>query len=276
MNTILIICGPTGTGKTKLALSLAKKFNGELVSADSRQVYRGFDALTGKDRSKEIPIWLYDVIDVGQLFSAAHFVRLARRAVKNIHGRKKLPVVVGGTGLYLSALTTTIDTLGIPPNTKLRKRLIPMSVEKLQKELQKVDAARWKRMNNSDRSNPRRLIRAIEVSGNTSTQRTPKYDVLWIGLTASLPVLKQSIEARVKARWDKALGEVTDDLPPILGAGPLLLFLRGEVTKEEALRKWITAEYQYAKRQLVWFRKQSQILWLNEAQVEEQVRQWYT
>lgn len=261
MNKILIICGPTGTGKTKLALSLAKKFNGELVNADSRQVYKGLDALTGKDRSKEIPIWLYDVIDVGQLFSAAHFVRLARRAVENIHGRKKLPIVVGGTGLYLSALTTTIDTLGIPPNTKLRKRLTPMSVEKLQKELQRVDAARWKRMNNSDRSNPRRLIRAIEVSRNTSTQRTPKYDALWIGLTAPLPVLKQSIEARVKARWDKALVEVTDDLPPILGAGPLLAFKHGEISKAEAIAKWISAEYQYAKRQVTWFRKQKQIEW---------------
>lgn len=276
MNKLLIICGPTGTGKTKLALALAKKFNGELVSADSRQVYRGLDALTGKDRSKEIPIWLYDVIDVGQPFSAAHFALLARRAIDDIHKRKKLPIVVGGTGLYLSALTSTIDTLGIPPNTKLRKKLALMSVEKLQKELQKVDAARWKRMNNSDRSNPRRLIRAIEVSGNTSTQRTPTHDALWIGLTAPLPVLKQRIEARVKTRWDKALGEVTDDLPPVLGAGPLFLFLRGEVTKEEALRKWITAEYQYAKRQLVWFRKKKQILWLDEAQVEEHVRQWYT
>lgn len=276
MNKIVIICGPTGTGKTKLALALAKKFNGELINADSRQVYKSLDALTGKDRSEEIAIWLYDVVGTDQEFSVAHFVRLAGRAIYDIDKRGKLPIVVGGTGFYLKALTESIDTISIPPNLTLRKKLNSTPLIKLQEELQRVDPARWMTMNDSDRSNPRRLIRAIEVSGNTSTQRTPKYDAFWIGLTAPLPVLKQRIEARVKARWDKALSEVTDDLPPILGAGPLFLFLRGEVTKEEALRKWITAEYQYAKRQLVWFRKQKQILWLDEAQVEEHVRQWYT
>ena len=284
MNKILIICGPTGTGKTKLAFALAKKFNGELVSADSRQVYKGLDALTGKDRSKEIPIWLYDVIDVGQPFSAAHFAFLARRAIDDIHKRKKLPIVVGGTGLYLSALTSTIDTLGIPPNTKLREKLSSFSLDLLQVQLQHVDELRWLQMNQSDQKNPRRLIRAIEIakSGKISPQEVPRYDALWIGLTTTLRTLKQKISKRVRMRWDEAVGEVQKYLPPILGAGPLLAFLRGDSTKEEALREWVNVEYQYAKRQMTWFRKQKNIQWFNvrdedfRRNVESSVAQWYT
>lgn len=261
MNKILIICGPTGTGKTKLALALAKKFNGELVNADSRQVYKGLDALTGKDRSDEVLIWLYDVVGTNQEFSVAHFVRLAQRAIDDIGRRGKLPIVVGGTGFYLKALTESIDTISIPPNLTLRKKLNSTPLIKLQEELQRVDPARWMTMNDSDRENQRRLIRAIEVAGTTSPQTATKYDALWIGLTAPLPVLKQRIAERIKSRWDKALGETRDDLPPILGAVPLLAFKYGKISKVEAIAKWISAEYQYAKRQVTWFRKQKQIEW---------------
>lgn len=256
MNKILIICGPTGTGKTKLALALAKKFNGELVSADSRQVYKGLDALTGKDRSKDIRIGLYDVAE--REFSVAHFVKLARAAIADIHGRGKLPIVVGGTGFYLKALTEPVDTIGVAPNWKLRKKLASLSVEELQK---RVEPKRLKKMNDSDRKNPRRLIRAIEVAGWVRLAPQPTYDATWIGLTAPLPVLRAKIEERVKARFDKAVSEVKDDLPPILGLEILRKFIRGEMNKEEAIERWINEEYQYAKRQLTWFRKQKQIAW---------------
>ncbi|OGG14406.1 tRNA (adenosine(37)-N6)-dimethylallyltransferase MiaA [Candidatus Gottesmanbacteria bacterium RIFCSPHIGHO2_01_FULL_46_14] len=258
MKPILIICGPTGTGKTKLALKLAKKFNGELINADSRQVYRGLDAITGKDRSEEIPIWLYDVVDTDQEFSVAQFVRLARSAINDIQKRGKLPIVVGGTGFYLRALTQSIDTISIPPNRILRKQLAVLPIEELQK---RVSIHRLEKMNNSDRKNPRRLIRAIEVAGTTSPQTVTKYDALWIGLTMPLPALKKRITERIESRWNKALGEVGEDLPPILGAGPLLAFKHGEISKDEAILKWAVAEYQYAKRQLTWFRKQNGIAW---------------
>ncbi|MBI4062551.1 hypothetical protein HY410_01370 [Candidatus Gottesmanbacteria bacterium] len=258
MNKILIICGPTGTGKTKLAIALAKKFNGELVSADSRQVYRGLDALTGKDRSKEIPIWLYDVVGTDQEFSVAHFVRLAGHAIDNIAKRGKLPIVVGGTGFYLKALTESVDTISIPPNLKLRRYLVTLSIDELQKRL---DVKRLAHMNESDRKNPRRLIRAIEVAGKVREQRAPKYDALWIGITMPLPALKKSIAKRIKSRWDKALAEVREDLPPIFGSEPLLAFKHGEVSKARAIALWESSEYQYAKRQLTWFRKQKQIAW---------------
>lgn len=284
MKKILIICGPTATGKTKLAVALAKTFRGELINADSRQVYVGLDALTGKDRSQEVPIWLYDVLPPDQEFSVHHFVRLAKAAIEDIHKRGKLPIVVGGTGFYLRALTTAIDTIAVPPNPILRKILYAKSREALGRKLQRVDQARWRTMNESDRKNPRRLIRAIEVAAYARpiVRATPSYDPLWIGLTASRAVLKERIARRVSGRFDKAATEVRDGLPPILGSEALLLFLRDEIKKEEALKEWVQAEDQYAKRQMTWFRKEKAIHWFDvkntdyQHEVEALVKEWYT
>lgn len=290
MNKLLIVCGPTATGKTKVAVALAKKFNGELVSADSRQVYKGLDALTGKDRSKDIPIWLYDVIDVGQSFSVAQFTFLAHRAIDDIHKRKKIPIVVGGTGLYISSLISTINTLRIPPNVKLREKLSSLSLDILQNQLQQSDMYRWLRMNQSDQKNPRRLIRAIEIAKSEiiTYQEEQRFDALCIGLTIPLFTLKERIFQRVKTRWDSALSEVRVNLPTqtgllhILGIDPLLAFLRGEVSKEKALQQWATAEFQYAKRQMTWFKKQKNITWFDiprdsvYTDIGRLVQIWYT
>lgn len=281
MKKLLIICGPTATGKTALALRLAKIYNGELVNADSRQIYKGLDTLTGKDRSEDVAIHLYDVVDVIDEFSVTHFVRLANKAIDDIHARGKLPIIVGGTGFYLRALTEEIETLFIPPNVALRKHLDMLSVERLKEQLKKVDMHRFTGMNESDRKNPRRLIRAIEVAGNTAPQRSPKYDSLWIGLTAALPILKQRIAKRISDRFSTAVGEVRDGLPPILGADALISYKRGEMTKEESITKWIQAEYRYARRQITWFKKVKQIHWFDVSakftdEVVAFVREWYT
>lgn len=283
MNKLLIICGPTGTGKTKLAIGLAKKFNGELVNADSRQVYKGLDALTGKDRSEDVPIWLYDVAEPTEEFSVAHFVRLANDAIEDIRRRGKLPIAVGGTGFYLRALTSTIDTLMIPPNKKLRNRLRYASIDQLQKELRHADPGKWNKMNHSDKLNPRRLVRAIEVASATAVPGAKQnQDVLWIGLSLARVILKDRIGGRVLQRFDQAIGEVTDGLPPILGAGPLLDYVRGQTSKEEAIAQWVQAEYAYAKRQMTWFDKEPSIHWFDAIdagighKVEERVAGWYT
>lgn len=284
MNKLLIVCGPTATGKTALAIKLAKSFDGELVNADSRQVYKGLDALTGKDRSDDVPVWLYDVVQPGSEFSVAHFVRLAQSAIGDIHKRKKLSILVGGTGFYLQALTTAIDFLAVLPNPALRKAFHAASLESLQQELQRVDPGRWKRMNESDQKNPRRLIRAIEVAQSTTytPPAPPHYDVLWIGLAVPLPILEQRIRKRVAERFDKAASEVRDGLPPILGVASLLSFSRGQSTKEEALATWARAEYQYARRQMTWFKKQKEIQWFDVSDtryseaVAACVTAWYT
>lgn len=273
---LLIICGPTATGKTSLGIRLAKKFNGELVSADSRQAYKGLDALTGKERSDEIPIWLYDVAE--KEFSVAHFVSLANAAIADIGKRKRLPIVVGGTGFYLKALTESIDTILIPPNWSLRKQLALLSVNELQKL---VKRERLKKMNDSDRKNPRRLIRAIEVAGKTSFRTSPTYDALWIGLTSPLSILRQRISERIAKRFDAAVREFRPGLPTILGTEVLLGFARGGCSKEEAISKWTQAEYAYARRQMTWFRKEKQIHWFDVSKeymhdVEVLVEEWYT
>ncbi len=163
MIKILIVCGPTATGKTQLAANLAKKFNGELISADSRQVYRGMDVVTGKDWPKDTTIYGYDLVRPDENFSVAHFVTHARTLINQIIKRKKLPIVVGGTGLYINSLVNPPETLSVNPDWQLRKRLETKSTRQLQDQLKKLNPQRWRQMNHSDQLNPRRLIRAIEV-----------------------------------------------------------------------------------------------------------------
>lgn len=281
MNKLLIVCGPTATGKTSLAIELAKKFRGELVSADSRQVYKGLDGLTGKGRSQDIPIWLYDVVAPGDEFSVAHFVRLARARIGYIEKQGRLPIVVGGTGFYLRALTETIDTIFIPPDWELRTMLATLSLEELQKRLNKK---RFEKMNESDQKNPRRLIRAIEIEekGIFAPPPSQTFDALWIGLIAAPSALKRRIQMRIRARFALAVHEARDNLPPILGAKQVLAFKRGKLTREEAIARWQTEDYQYVKRQLTWFRKEKDIHWFDVTEPDfrrriiDTVRSWYT
>ncbi|MDZ7586852.1 MAG: isopentenyl transferase family protein, partial [Patescibacteria group bacterium] len=156
MKKILIICGPTATGKTKLAVTLAKKFSGEIISADSRQIYQGMDIVTGKDlpaaKQAGITIYGYDLIKPDEEFSVAHFVKYAHDLINQI----RFPIIVGGTGLYLNSLINPPPTLTIPPNWQLRKKLEKKSAVQLQKALMKINPIRFNQMNHSDQLNPRR------------------------------------------------------------------------------------------------------------------------
>lgn len=272
MNKVLIICGPTATGKTKLAATLAKQFDGELISIDSRQAYKDVDSLTGKDRQDlgQTKIWLYDIVDVREEFSVGQFESLAVEAMSDIHKRGKMPILVGGTGLYLKAITGSLSLIHVPPNQDVRRKFAQAPRELLQKELQKINPDKWEHMNQSDRSNPRRLIRAIEVALAAAPSKEDKktFDVLWIGLTAPIEILKQRIEQRVRERWERAveevkkLGQTSKTSSTILGLVEIRGYLAGTLTQEDAIRKWITKERQYAKRQMTWFQKQSGIHWL--------------
>ena len=153
---VLVVCGPTGVGKTSLALRLAKKFDGEIISADSRQVYKEMDIGTGKDHPEEMKIHLIDVVIPNQEFSVAQYVDLAWKAIKDIWKREKLPIIVGGTGFYIKGLIDGIETLGVPPDWKLRKKLSNLDIKKLREILEKTCPERMRGMNESDRNNPRR------------------------------------------------------------------------------------------------------------------------
>ena len=185
MEKILVIYGPTAAGKTDLAISLAKKYKGELISADSRQVYKGLDLCTGKVSleskvEKYRGYWIvngvkihgFDLVKPGIQFTVADFLKNANSSIVQTIKLKKLPIIVGGTGFYIKTLIDGIDSIGIPPNPKLRCQLEELSPSDLYQKLEKIDPNRAKSMNKSDRANPRRLIRAIEIAIYNRLQKT--------------------------------------------------------------------------------------------------------
>lgn len=323
MNKLLIISGPTATGKTDLALSLAKQFNGELLSADSRQIYRGMDIGTGKDvgdaefriknyelRIKNnnynygyydlggIPLWLVDVANPDQEFSVAHYREIALRTIKDIHKRGKLPILVGGTGLYSSTLLHPPETMHIPPDQLLRSELSHYDIQQLHQSLQSVDSRRLETMNQSDRQNPRRLIRAIEVANYRRDHKIEMLkssfhaDVLWTGLRLPLRELYVRIDQRVDKRIEQGiLGEIKGLLEDYswnnpgfssLGYKEWKDYFEGKQSKEEAISIWKFAEHAYARRQMTYFRKYKEISWFDsnlptcKTDVEALVSVWYS
>jgi tRNA dimethylallyltransferase len=245
----LIICGPTATGKTALALSLAKRCNAELVSADSRQVYKGMDIGTGKDlpgnarfkildlgfKNRKIghyevgttKIWGYDLVEPNEEFSVASYVEIVSEIIENIWKRGKFPILVGGTGFYIKGVVDGIGTSRIPKNEVLRRKLEQKSPGELFEMLVRISPLKAKGMNASDRKNPRRLIRAIEIarykrggSGNLmmgdstrpQTIKADKTDVLFIGLTAPKAYLNERIERRVEKRLNQGIEKEIADL----------------------------------------------------------------
>jgi tRNA dimethylallyltransferase len=267
MNKILVVCGPTATGKTALAVHLAKKFSGELVSADSRQVYRGMDLITGKEKA-DVPIWLYDVVDPDEEFSVSHWVKLAGRAVADIQKRNKLPIVVGGTGLYIHALLNPLETVNIPPDSKLRAQLSMISKEKLQKKLQMVAPNVWKKLNISDSNNPRRLIRKIEIAKSKIPTKT-QTDHLLIGLKAPLVELDKRIDARMNQRKKKGIEREI--------AGLLSVYDRN-LPSMSAIG---LNEHAYARRQITWFSRDPTVRWFDitkpgfKKNVTAHITRWY-
>src|SRR3989344_1440959 len=214
MNKVLIICGPTAVGKTSLALELAKKFNGELLSADSRQVYKGMDIITGKDLPKDgTKIYLTDLVFPNQDFNIAQWRKEALKVIEKLHSENKLPIVVGGTGFYIKALTENIKTINIPQNKNLRKQLKGKTVLELFEILTGINPVKAAQMNQSDKNNPRRLVRAIEVSqsSNKTQDNFKNFDYTIIGLTIPKHILFEKIDNRVEERIKQgALKEVED------------------------------------------------------------------
>lgn len=256
MNKILVICGPTATGKTKFALEIARELNGELVSADSRQVYVGNDLETGKDldliKNSGIKAWLIDVLIPGEEFSVSNWRKLARGTIADISSRGELPIVVGGSGLYIRALTENLPTVDIPRNPTLRKELENKSVSELFNYLKQLNSDKAMTLNASDRQNPRRLIRAIEIVKTPpplGSREEWGVSYLQIGLTAPKETLIKKIKERVKKRGlDESFEKIEIDI---------------------------------MKNQLTWFRKQKNILWFDVSQNNWQVEakkvvfQWY-
>jgi tRNA dimethylallyltransferase len=312
MEKLLVVCGPTATGKTALALFLAKRLDGELVSADSKQVYKGLDIGTGKDvpagarkdgyyEYEGVKIWGYDLVSARGGYSVSKYVAFARGKIGKIQKEGKLPILVGGTGLYIKAIVDGIATVKIPRNDALRKNLVEKGVEDLFNILAQLDPIKAGSLNTSDRKNPRRLIRAIEIAtvklesrGKKFEERTKGYDsVLFIGLSAPKEIIFQKIDARVVARLEAGLEDEIkrlldsgvnweDQSMSSLGYRQWRGYFEGKMTREEAIEQWIQEEKKYAKRQTTWFKKDARINWHDttkrdwQKKVERLVNKWYS
>ncbi|MBI4092034.1 MAG: tRNA (adenosine(37)-N6)-dimethylallyltransferase MiaA [Candidatus Levybacteria bacterium] len=281
MKKAIFIVGPTSVGKTDLALKISKLLPSILISADSVQVYRGADIISGKDKS--VSTYLVDILSPSQSFSVREFIEKVRPLVEKAKKENKIPIIVGGTGFYMDSLFGKIETINIPPNQKLREKLESLSLEKLQENLRNLSPERFNKMNKSDVKNRRRLVRAIEVSisdrmidhtKNNSTAVLRESEVLIIGLKTSMDDLKERIIARVKKRLKmgaineakelfKNYEQLSSQLRKASGYKELFDYLAGKIKLEEAKEKWVISDYQYAKRQMTWFKKNKNIVWFD-------------
>lgn len=274
---ILVIVGPTASGKTGLAIKLAKERNGEVISADSRQVYKGLDFGTGKVTNEEmngIKHHLLDVADPKKVFSVSDFQKLGRSAITEIHSRGKLPIVAGGTGFYIQALVDGLVLPEVPPNKTLRKRLERLSLPELLSELKALDE---QRLLTVDTKNPVRIIRAIEIAealGKVPPLKSKtNYEPKFIGISIEPEQLKVNIHNRLLARMK--LGMV-DEVRRLHENGLswkrmealgleyryIARFLQGKLSENEMLEQLETAINQYAKRQMTWFRRDKRVEWV--------------
>jgi tRNA dimethylallyltransferase len=273
---ILIIVGPTASGKTALSIELAQKFNGEIISADSRQVYCGLDLGTGKvthEEMQNIKHHLLDVADPSDVYTSAEFVRDGRNAIGEILKEKKLPIIAGGTFFYIDALLGKVEMPEVPPNPELRAKLDKMSVESLYGALEKSDP---RRADEIDPQNKRRLIRALEVVealGKVPKHTTEsKYEVLTVGIKTDKKELYRKIKKRLKKRMAagmidevKALHKkgMTYERMEELGLEYRYIarFLKEKISEKEMLGEIETKTRQFAKRQLTWLKRDKTIKW---------------
>lgn len=310
MKEILIITGPTATGKTGFALQLAEKFSGELISADSRQVYIGADIVTGKDipngftkKSSDlvwhdrpltyytdgtIRIWLTDVVNLDEQFNVSFWKECCDLIISDILARNKLPVVVGGTGLYIKSLTQNLSQISVPFNRELRESLKNLTRKQLFNYLKNINSLKAESLNESDSHNPRRLIRAIEISeyltnNPKSYTYTNSYNAIFVGLSSSRDYLSKRITSRVEDRFSQGadwearyfLSKYPPDLPALTACG-YRAFMGNDPKKI-----WITSETQYLKRQFTWFKKMPDINWFDvgkpdwQNEAEKMVVSWY-
>ncbi|KKR21522.1 MAG: tRNA dimethylallyltransferase [Candidatus Moranbacteria bacterium GW2011_GWA2_39_41] len=280
---IVVILGPTSAGKSAVAIRLAQKFDGEIVSVDSRQIYRGMDVGTGKVTTEEqvgIKHWMLDIVSPRTNFSVAQFKKKADKAIVDILKRGKLPILCGGTGFWIDAVVDNIVYPEVAPNWELRKKLETKSTEELFAKLKKLDA---RRAENIDAKNKVRLIRAIEICkalgkvpqpiSINSFKHSRPYAFLKIGINPGKEKLHAKIKKRLDQRWkDGMLAEVQKLHKSGLswkkiqsfGLGYFWIpkYLRAEITLAELYERVYLAEKDYAKRQMTWFQKDPRIKWI--------------
>jgi tRNA dimethylallyltransferase len=275
---IIAIVGPTASGKSGLAVLIAKKYNGEIISADSRQVYVGLNIGTGKITKKEmsgVPHHLLDVTNPKKRFTVSDFKELADKAIADVLYRGKLPIICGGTGFYIDAVAKNILLPDVQVNKKLREKLSKKTTLQLFEILKKLDEERADAIG---KHNAVRLIRAIEIVtalGKVPPIKTePKYEVLSIGIKIEKDVLKEKIYARLISRIKQGMINEAKKLHEKglswkrmnelgLEYRALAQHLSERLTKQEMIEKLNREIYQYARRQIQWFKRDQNIRWFN-------------
>jgi tRNA dimethylallyltransferase len=303
-NKIIVILGPTACGKTSLAVKLSEKFNGEIVSADSRQVYRGLDIGTGKDLaaytmkrsaglSTAIPYHLIDVADPQDDFNLAKYQELAVKAIRNILQRGKMPFLVGGSGLYLQAIVDDYQLSEIKPDEKFRQQWEEKSVIEIYQELERSNHKFAEKLNESERNNRRRLIRYLELAKSEKSDirlkpaKKNRYDSLLLGVIYPLEVVRKRIAKRLQERLEKEdmIGEVErlraegvsyEKLENFgLEYKFIAYYLQEKLDYGEMVERLQIAIGQFAKRQITWFKRWEKqgkkIIWLDDDKQAEKI-----
>jgi tRNA dimethylallyltransferase len=286
MKPLVIICGPTATGKSDLAVDLALTVGGEIINADSMQLYTGMDIGTAKLSQEErrgIPHHLLDTLAVTEAASVAHYQEQAREMISDIQSRDKFPILVGGTGLYIKAVIDEMDFPETDPaiRAKLEEEGELLGAAHLYSRLKSVDPEAAEAI---DPANIRRIIRALEViqvtgkpySANLPSDTSLRYpDAIHLGLIVDRAVLGERVEARVERMWEKGFVHEIEALieqglkegvtaPRAIGYSHILRALDGEITLDQAREETVIATRQYVRRQETWFKRDSRIGWMDE------------
>jgi len=272
---LVVIVGPTASGKSVLAVKIAKQFNGEIICTDSRTIYKGMDIGTAKPLrgdQKVVPHWGLDLLEPGQRFSAADFKKFAEDKIANIQNRGKLAIIVGGTGLYVDALLFDFSFVK-PKGMLLHHRLFYpwYSAEKLQKMVAQRD---WPMPENN--RNRRHLLNTIRRRGQAGGRKNqPRQDAVIVGILPPDNIIKQRISDRANKLLERGIIEETRRLIQNYGAKAvagsagiaymiIARLIRGEINQEQALELIKNAEWQYARRQKSWFKRNRYINWFND------------
>ncbi len=273
-NKLIVILGPTAVGKTEFAIKLAKKFNGEIISADSKQVYKEMDIGTGKVSKKEmkgIPHYLLDIVSPKKHFSVAQYQKLAYKNINKILKKEKVPFLVGGSPFYIYSIVEGWTFPKMKPNWKLRKKLEKKTKEELFAILKKLDKERAKTI---EKENKRRLIRAIEIAKTfgkiPKLKKNPQFDCLLIGIKKQKDELKKRISKRVdkmiRLGLEKEVRKLVkkygwNPLLQTIGYGEWLPYFEEKISKNEVGEKIKENTFQFAKRQMTWFKRDKRIHW---------------
>lgn len=294
---IVVICGPTASGKTSLALDVANRLpQANLLSVDSRQTYEGLDIVTGKDIPLDLPekisVFGLNLFSPHEASNISAFEKYSHNIILSSLQQHTPLIIVGGTGFYLHAITHNLSDTLVPQDSELRQQIESLPTSELQSILSKLSPEKFASLNHSDLFNPRRLIRAIEVATFRGKHTITTYSIFddiekqsvfnWVGIMPSKEQINLAIRQRVVSRLQngaideviKLLSEVPNRALPVhttLGVPEITRFLDGDITREELVDLWTKAEIDYARRQIVWFKKQKDIIWYDKDSIDEQL-----